>query len=86
MPDQTPVTIDFISAQFDDLQAAVVKEETDVTTYVSGLKAQIATGVPVTQEQLDALSAKFTGLKSMVSDFDLTTTAPPAPPAPLPTV
>lgn len=84
MPDPT-VTIDSLNQQFDDLQAAVAKEEADVTTFIAALKAQVGSGVAVTQAQLDALSAKFTGLNSMVANFDVNTTAPPNPPAPIPT-
>ncbi len=79
-------SIDDINKQFDDLQAAVTKEESDVTTFIAGLKAQIAAGSPVTQDQLDALSAKITGLSSMVGNFDVNTVTPPVAPAPLPPV
>lgn len=79
------MTIDDLNTAFDALQAAFAKEETDVTAYVASLKAQIASGVPVTQDQLDALGAKFVGLNAMVTNFDINTTAPPVPPAPLPT-
>jgi len=70
--------------QFDILQTAVTTEETDVTNYVAGLKAQIAAGSPVTPAQLDAFVTKQKGLTNMVSTFDLQTTAPPVVPAPLP--
>lgn len=75
------MTIQEVNSQFDDLQAAVVKEEADVTTFIAAVKAQ---GGVVTQEQLDALGAKFTGLKDMVTNFDINTTAAPVPPPPLP--
>ena len=70
--------------QFDILQAAVATEETDVTNYVAGLKAQIAAGSPITPAQLDAFVTKQKGLTSMVTTFDLQTTAPPVVPTPLP--
>jgi hypothetical protein len=78
------MTIDDVNAQFDTLQAAVTKEEADVTTYVAALKAQVAAGGPVTQAQLDALGAKFSGITNTVTQFDINTTAPPAPVPPIP--
>lgn len=77
------MTIDEVSQQFDDLQAAVVKEEADVTAFIAAIKAQ---GGVATQAQLDALGAKFAGVTKMVKDFDINTTTPPAPPPPLPPV
>ena len=79
------VTIDQVNQQYDDLQAAVDKEHSDLTTYIQGLKDQLTRGNPVTQAQLDALSARITGTTKMVQDFDINTTQPPAPPTtPLP--
>lgn len=83
MPD---LTFDDLNAQFDDLQAAVTKEETDVQAYIDSLKAQLASGAPVTVAQLTALSTKFAGVKTMVTGFDLNNSVPPVVPAPLPTV
>lgn len=73
------MTIDDVNAQFDTLQATVQTEETDVTAYVAGLKAQVASGGPVTQAQLDALGAKFSGLNSTIQQFDINTTQTPLP-------
>lgn len=70
-------TIDQINTQFDNLQAAVVAEQARVTADISALKAQIAAGVPVTQEQMDALGAKMTALTDSVGTFDINTPAPP---------
>ena len=84
MSTPTPVTIDFINTQFDTLQAAVTKEQSDVTAFITALKAQVGSGVPVTQAQLDALSAKAAGMNTMVSTFDVNTTTPPVVPAPIP--
>jgi len=81
-----PTTIADLNQQFDDLQAAVVKEETDLTTYIQGLKDKIAAGGLVTQDDLEALSGKVTGLNQMVSNFDINTTEAPVPPPPLPPV
>ncbi len=78
------VTIDSLNTQFDDLQAAVVKEQADVKAYIDSLKAQVAAGTAVTQEQLDALSAKATGIKDMVTQFDINNSQPAVTPAPLP--
>lgn len=74
------MTIQDLNKQFDDLQAAVVKEQADVTAFIAAVKAQ---GNVATQEQLDALGAKFAGVTKMVTDFDINTTAAPVPPAPL---
>lgn len=73
------MTIDQVNAQFDDLQAAVATTETDLTTFIQGLKDQLAAGVPITQAQLDALGAGITGLAASVRQFDINTTAPPVP-------
>jgi len=80
------LTIADINTQFDDLQAAVVKEQADVTNYVQGLKDKIAAGGTVTQADLQALSTKISGVKDMVTQFDINTTAAPVTPEPLPPV
>ncbi len=78
------MTIDEVNAQFDTLQASVDKEQTDVGTYITDLKAQVAAGSPVTQAQLDALGAKAAGLNQSVQTFDINNTEPPAPVPPVP--
>ncbi len=78
------MTIDEVNAQFDNLQAAVTKEQGDIATFIQGLKDQIAAGIAVTPAQLDALGAKLTGLTDSVAQFDINTTAPPIPVPPIP--
>jgi len=80
------MTIADVNKQFDDLQAAVQKEQTDVGNYISDLKAQVAAGAAVTQAQLDALGTKAGAITKMVSDFDINTAAPPVVVPPLPPV
>lgn len=76
------MTIDEVNAQYDNLQAAILKEEADVIAFIAKVKAN---GGVVTQGQLDALGQKFMDTAKMVTDFDINTTADPSPPAPLPT-
>jgi len=73
------MTIDEVNIQFDNLQAAVTKEQADLKAYIQGLKDQIAAGIPITQAQLDALGAKASGLADAVTQFDINTTEPVIP-------
>lgn len=68
------LTLNDINAQFDDLQAAVVKEETDVQAFIDFLKAKPGGPTPADWQ---ALSDKIGGVKSMVTTFDINNTTPP---------
>lgn len=46
---------------------------------IDDLKAQIAAGSPVTQDQLAQLSASFQSTADSLNSFDITTPEPPAP-------
>ncbi len=81
-----PLNLDGVNKQFDDLQAAVVKEQNDVGAFIASLKAQVAAGAGVTQDQLDALATKAGATKDMVSTFDINNSEPVVVPDPLPPV
>lgn len=77
------MTITEVNAQFDTLQASFNQAATDASKYIADLKAQVASGAPVTQAQLDALGANLQGLNAAVQQFDINNTEPVIPiPAP----
>lgn len=71
-----------IKTSFDAMSAAVdalVTEDASVVADIKALQSQIAAGNAVTAEQLDALTAKITGVTA-----DLTTAVAGGAPAPAP--
>lgn len=79
-------TFDQVVAQFGLLKDAFGKAAEDSSKYIADLKAQVASGVPVTQDQLDALGSNMTDLTAAVTQFDVTNSEPVVIPAPLPIV
>jgi len=77
------MTFPEVLQQFADLKTAFGKASTDVSAYVKKLKDQVASGIPVTQEQLDALGNSMGELKTQVTDFDIQNSEPPTPVTPL---
>lgn len=88
------MAIDFQSfqSQLNDLTTAVQQNNTlvsklagDVNAAITALKAQISAGTPVTQDQLDGLSAQVASIKTAVDTAnaaiqaeDAVVTPPPA--------
>jgi len=72
------MTIDEVNAQADLLEAAQVKAFADAGKYIADLKAQVASGVPVTQAQLDALGDHLKSLTTATTEFDINNTEPVA--------
>jgi len=77
------MTIQEVLQQFEDLKAAFTLAATDVAAYVAKLKAQVAAGTAVTQEQLDTLGAGMAALKTQVTTFDVNNSEPPVPVPPI---
>jgi len=71
------MTIQEVLQQFADLKAAFDEAATDVAAYVTKLKAQVAAGTAVTQEQLDALGTGMAALKTQVTTFDVNNSEAP---------
>lgn len=72
-------TITDLQTAIDSLQGAVTTLATDVNNSIAALKAQIAAGSPVTQADLDAVTAKVQSILSAVQAEDATVN-PPTPP------
>lgn len=63
---------------------AVTAASTRVTTDINALKAQIANGTPVTQADLDAVTAAQTAALSGIANIDPANPVPPPVPTPTP--
>lgn len=86
MSTAAPFTIDQVIAQNGILASALTQAFGDAGKYIIDLKAQVAAGNPVTQDQLNTLGASLTAMTAATQAFDVTNTEPVAPIAPLPPV
>lgn len=68
-------------SDLNDETNAVAAKIDGQTQAIADLKAQIAAGAPVSQEQLDSLAAGFAGVSDKLRALGAPDAPPPAPPA-----